>query len=60
MTAASIGSVLARLPSALAKAHTCAGLTTTTGSFAAAVRPRRSELNLLILWQIMDGHARAP
>ena len=32
MTAASIGSVLARCPSALAKARTCAGLTTTTGS----------------------------
>ena len=31
MTAASIGSVLARLPSAWAKARTCAGLTTTTG-----------------------------
>lgn len=31
MTAASIGSVLARLPSAVAKARTCAGLTTITG-----------------------------
>jgi hypothetical protein len=31
ITAASIGSVFARLPSAWAKARTCAGLTTTTG-----------------------------
>ena len=36
MTAASIGSVLARCPSALAKARTWAGLTTTTGKPAAA------------------------
>src|SRR5271165_301872 len=35
MTAASIGSVLARLPNALAKARTWAGLTTTTGRPAA-------------------------
>src|SRR5690606_34836382 len=35
MTAASIVSVLARLPSALAKERTCAGLTTTTGRPAA-------------------------
>ena len=40
ITAASMGSVLARLPSAWAKARTCAGLTTTTGSPAAA-RARR-------------------
>src|SRR5580704_10592904 len=36
MTAASIGSVLARCPSALAKDRICAGLTTTIGSPAAA------------------------
>ena len=36
MTAASIGSVLARCPSALAKDEICAGLTTTIGSPAAA------------------------
>ena len=36
MTAASIGSVLARCPSALAKDQICAGLTTTTGRPAAA------------------------
>lgn len=35
ITAASIGSVLARRPSARAKSRTCAGLTTTTGSPAA-------------------------
>jgi hypothetical protein len=35
MTSASIGSVLARLPTARAKALTCAGLTTTTGRPAA-------------------------
>ena len=36
ITAASIASVFALLPSALAKARTCAGLTTTTGSPALA------------------------
>src|SRR3981081_2028068 len=36
ITAASIRSVLARLPSAWAKARTCAGLTTTTGRPAPA------------------------
>ncbi len=36
ITAASIGSVLARLPRASAKARTCAGLITATGSLAAA------------------------
>ena len=36
ITAASIGSVLARLPRAIAKARTCAGLTITTGRQALA------------------------
>src|SRR5438045_8077456 len=36
ITTASIGSVLARLPRALAEARTCAGLTTTTGRPAPA------------------------
>ena len=44
ITAASIGSVFARLPSAWAKARTCAGLTTTTGS-PAAPRPAATTLS---------------
>jgi hypothetical protein len=44
ITAASIGSVFARLPSAWAKARTCAGLTTATGK-PAAPRPAATTLS---------------
>lgn len=60
ITPASIGSVLARLPNALAKARTCAGLTTTTGSPAPASPAATTVSNPPVASTAMAAGPRGP